>query len=68
MPAPSPPKADELHALLIFLATTVGFCALIIAWAIGLNPDVGGLIALGFVGLGILGQRATSTRTGEENI
>jgi hypothetical protein len=54
--------------MLIFLATTVGFCALIITWAIGLNSDVGGLIALGFVGIGILAQRATRSRPGEENI
>jgi hypothetical protein len=54
--------------MFIFLATTLGFCVLIITWAIGLNPDVGGLIALGFVGLGILGQRASRSRSGEENI
>jgi hypothetical protein len=57
-----------MPAVLIYLATIVGFCALIITWAIGLNPDVGGLIALGFVGLGILGYRATRPRSGAQNI
>jgi hypothetical protein len=38
----------------LFLATTIGACLLVITWAIGLNPDVGGLIALACVGLGIL--------------
>jgi hypothetical protein len=45
--------------MLVFVAATVGMCALIITWAIGLNSDVGGLIALGFVGLGLLGHMAT---------
>ena len=57
-----------MRAVLIYLATIVGFCALIITWAIGLNPDVGGLIALGIVGLGILAHRAKSSRSGAANI
>jgi hypothetical protein len=57
-----------MPAVLIYLATIVGFCALIITWAIGLNADVGGLIALGIVGLGILGHRAKSSRSGAANI
>ena len=54
----------------LFLATTLGCCALIVIWAIGLNPDVGGLIALGFVGIGILGQmsRPQSLARAAENI
>jgi hypothetical protein len=52
----------------VFVATTIGFCALIITWTIGLNSDVGGLIALGFVGLGILAQMATRSRSGERNV
>jgi hypothetical protein len=52
----------------IFIATTIGMCALIITWAIGLNSDVGGLIALGFVGVGVLGQMATRSGSGEENV
>jgi hypothetical protein len=31
---------------------------LVVTWATGLNPDVGGLIALACVGIGILVQRA----------
>jgi hypothetical protein len=56
------------QAMWVFIATTIGVSALIITWAIGLNSDVGGFIALGFVGLGILGQMATRSRSGEENI
>jgi hypothetical protein len=43
----------------IFIAATTGVCLLIVTWAMGLNSDVGGLIALAFVGLGILAQMAT---------
>jgi hypothetical protein len=52
-------------AMLVFLATLIGMCALIITWAIGLNSDVGGLIALGFVGIGILAQMATRRSSSE---
>jgi hypothetical protein len=52
----------------VFVATTAGMCALIVTWAIGLNSDVGGVIALAFVGLGILGRMATRSRSREENI
>jgi hypothetical protein len=47
----------------IFLAATVGMCVLVVLWAIGLTPDVGGLIALAIVGLGILAQMADRGRT-----
>jgi hypothetical protein len=40
----------------VYVAAMVGSCALVVTWAIGLNPDVGGLIALGFIALGVLGQ------------
>jgi hypothetical protein len=40
----------------IFLAATLGTCVLVVLWAIGLTPDVGGLIALAILGLGILAQ------------
>jgi hypothetical protein len=50
----------------IFIAATTGVCLLIVTWAVGLNPDVGGLIALAFVGLGILGQMATRPSRDEE--
>ena len=42
----------------IYVAATIGVCALIVTWAIGLNADVGALIALAFIGLGILGHMA----------
>jgi hypothetical protein len=52
----------------VFVATTIGMCALIITWATGLNSDVGGLIALGFVGLGLLAHMATRSRSREGNV
>ena len=45
--------------MLVYVSAVVGMCAFLITWAIGLNADVGGLIALGFVGIGILAQMAT---------
>jgi hypothetical protein len=43
----------------VWAAATTGVCVLVVTWAIGLNPDVGGIIALAFVGLGILAQMAS---------
>jgi hypothetical protein len=40
--------------MVIFLAATLGMCAFVVSWALGLAPDVGGLIALAFLGIGIL--------------
>lgn len=48
-----------MGAMWVFVAATVGVSLLIITWAMGLNPDVGGLIALAFVGGGILAQMAS---------
>jgi hypothetical protein len=51
----------------ILIATTVGAVALVVTWSLGLPADVGGLIALGFLSLGILGQmaeRASERRRG----
>ena len=45
--------------MLIFIAAAVGACTFVVTWALGLNADVGGLIALAFIGLGILGQMAS---------
>jgi hypothetical protein len=45
----------------VYLAATAGACAFVITWAIGLNADVAGLIALAFLGIGILAQMATSS-------
>jgi hypothetical protein len=42
----------------ILIAATVGATALVVTWAIGLPADVGGLIGLGFLALGILAQMA----------
>jgi len=46
----------------IFLAATLGTCALVVLWAIGLTPDVDGLIALAILGLGIFAQMADRER------
>jgi hypothetical protein len=51
----------------VFLAATLGTCVLIVLWAIGLTPDVGGLIALAILGLGILAQMADRGRPGAES-
>jgi hypothetical protein len=50
----------------VFLAATLGACALIVLWAIGLDPDVGGLIALAILGVGILAQMADRARSNAE--
>ena len=42
----------------IYLAGTAGACAFVVLWAIGLNTDVAGLVALAMVGVGILAQMA----------
>jgi hypothetical protein len=47
----------------VFLAASLGMCTLIVLWAIGLNPDVGGLIALAILGIGILAQMAERRRS-----
>jgi hypothetical protein len=46
----------------IFIATSIGGCLLVATWALGLNADVGGLIALACVGLGILAQMGDRRR------
>jgi hypothetical protein len=46
----------------VFLAATFGMCALVVLWSIGLTPDVGGLIALAILGIGILAQMADRRR------
>jgi hypothetical protein len=40
----------------IFLAATLGMCVLVVTWSLGLTADVGGLIALAIIGVGILVQ------------
>jgi hypothetical protein len=46
----------------VFLAATLGMCTLVVTWAIGLNADVGGLIALAIIGIGILIQMGERQR------
>jgi hypothetical protein len=50
----------------VFLAATLGACALVVLWAIGLDPDTGGLVALAFLGIGILAQMGGRRRTDAE--
>ena len=50
----------------IYLAGTAGACAFVVLWAIGLNPDVAGLVALAMVGVGILAQMAIRPSLPEE--
>jgi hypothetical protein len=52
----------------IFIAATTGVSVLIVTWAVGLNSDVGGLIALAFVGLGILAQMADRRRAQDREL
>jgi hypothetical protein len=47
-----------MAAMWIIVAATVGAVAFLVTWAIGLNADVSGLIALGFLSLGILAHMA----------
>lgn len=51
---------------MVYVAAVIGMCAFLITWAIGLNADVGALIALGFVGIGILAQMAKRPSSDQE--
>jgi hypothetical protein len=50
----------------IFLSATLGACTLVFLWAIGLTPDVGGLIALAILGIGIFAEMAQRSRAGAD--
>ena len=50
----------------IFLAATLGVCALVVIWALGITADVGGIVALAILGIGILIQMADRNRADEE--
>jgi hypothetical protein len=50
----------------VFLAATLGTCLLVVLWAIGLTADVGGLIALAILGIGILAQMADRSSSDTE--
>ena len=52
--------------MVLFVAATAGMCVFVVTWALGLNPDVAGLIALTFVGIGALAQMARP-RAGDED-
>jgi len=52
--------------MIVYIAAVTGVCTLVVTWAIGLNADVGGLIALAMLGLGILAQMLMPSR-GEED-
>ena len=52
--------------MIVYLAAVAGGCAFIVFWAIGLNADVSGLIALALVGLGVLAHMALG-RPSEES-
>ena len=58
------PAADSLdcRAMWVFLAATLGACALIVIWAIGFAPDVGAVVAVAILGIGILAQMADGAR------
>jgi hypothetical protein len=51
----------------VFLSATLGTCVLIVIWALGITADVGGLAALGILGLGILAQMADRGSADEES-
>lgn len=38
----------------VFLAATLGMCVFVVMWATGYDPDVGGLVMLALLGIGIL--------------
>jgi hypothetical protein len=40
--------------MIIYISAVAGLCTLVVLWAIGLNADVGGLIALGMLFLGVV--------------
>jgi hypothetical protein len=50
----------------VFLAATLGASTLVFLWAIGLTPDVGGLIALAILGIGILVEMAQRGQAGAD--
>jgi hypothetical protein len=42
--------------MIIYIAAVAGVCTLVVLWAIGLNADTAGLVALGMLFLGVLGH------------
>jgi hypothetical protein len=52
--------------MIVYIAAVTGMCTLVVTWAIGLNADVGGLIALGMLCLGILAQMLLPARGNQD--
>jgi hypothetical protein len=52
--------------MIVYVSAVIGMCAFLITWAIGLNADVGGLIAVGCVGIGILVQMVSRTPSSDQ--
>ena len=51
-----------IAAVLLALAAGAGACALIVVWAIGYAPDVGAVLGLAILGIGILVQMVDNAR------
>jgi hypothetical protein len=49
--------------MIVYIAAVAGLCTLVVLWATGLNADVAGLVALGMLFLGVLGQMAAGWRS-----
>ena len=52
--------------MIVYIAAVAGMCTLIVLWATGLNTDVAGLVALGMLFLGVLGQMFAGMRAGSK--
>ena len=52
--------------MIIYIAAVAGVCTFVVLWATGLNADVGGLIALGMLLLGVLGQMVAGMLSSEK--
>jgi hypothetical protein len=50
----------------VWLAATLGACALIVIWAIGWAADVGAVVGLAILGIGILVQMVDDAGTGAD--
>jgi hypothetical protein len=62
---PQPPIQTG-NEMIIYIAAVAGACTFVVLWATGLNADVGGLIALGMLFLGVLGQMVAGMLSGEK--
>ena len=48
----------------IYLAATAAACVLVVLWALGLNADVAGLIALAILGVPVVARMASLPQRG----